>query len=266
MIIDFHTHFYPEKIVEKALETARTQAHIEPAATGTRTSLLDSMRSAGIDRAVALPLVTAPGRGPGLIEWAKRNNGAPITMLGSVHPRDPEFSRTLELAQAAGFPGIKVHPEYQSFEFDEPELDGVWARMAEMGFFLITHAGADGGFPPPYHSNPASLRRLHDRHPNLKLVLAHGGSWNMWDDVLTFLAGTPVWIDLAFVTEVLEAERVRELIRRFGVERCLFGTDSPWCDQRRALENIRGLKLGKYAEEMILGGNARQLLGNALLE
>ncbi len=260
MIIDFHTHFYPEKIVGKALAAAREKAHIAPFASGTRAGLIASMQDAGIDLAVALPLVNIPGNGPGLIRWAELNHRPPVIMLGSVHPRDPEFMATLDAAGRAGFAGIKVHPEYQNFSFDEPELDPVWRKIAAMGLFLLTHAGADSGFPPPWHSDPASLRRLHERHPGLTLVLAHGGSWNMWDQVEAQLLGLPVYFDLAFVTEILPPERVTRLIRGHGVERCLFGSDSPWCDQRRAVENIRRLKLGALEQEAVFSGNAARLL------
>ena len=260
MIIDFHTHFSPDKIVAKALATASEIAHITPHASGTRDGLIASMKRAGIDLAVGLPLVTHPGNGPGLIRWAERSDAPPVKMLGSVHPRDPEYLATLDAAVQAGFPGVKVHPEYQGFSFDEPALDPVWDAVAERGLFLITHAGADSGFPPPWHSDPASLRRLHERHKNLTLVLAHGGSWGMWEEVHRFLAGLPIYVDLAFVTEKLPAPEVVRLIRAIGVERCLFGTDSPWCDQLEALDNVRSLDLGTAEREAILGGNAARLL------
>lgn len=260
MIVDFHTHFYPDKIVARALATASEVAHITPHASGTRSGLIDSMKTAGIDLAVGLPLVTHPGNGPGLIRWAELNDVPPVKMLGSVHPRDPEYLATLDAAVQAGFPGIKVHPEYQDFSFDEPALDPVWDAVAERGLFLMTHAGADSGFPPPWHSDPASLRRLYERHRGLTLVLAHGGSWGMWEEVHRSLAGLPVYVDLAFVTEKLPAPEVVKLIRAIGVERCLFGTDSPWCDQRGALDNVRNLDLGPAELEAILGGNAARLL------
>lgn len=260
MIIDFHTHFYPEKIVERALATAREKANLEPALNGTRSDLIRSMQHAGIDYAVALPLVTNPGKGAGLIKWAAGENTPPIIMLGSVHPRDAEFAETLQQAQAAGFSGIKVHPEYQSFSFDEEALDPVWSMISDMGLFLITHAGEDAGFAPPFHSNPPSLRKLHERHPKLKLVLAHGGSWKMWDEVKEYLTGCNIYYDLAFVGETLPRQQYRELIELLGVERCLFGTDSPWCDQVHALELLHDTKIGSAAEEMIHAGNAVKLL------
>ena len=260
MIIDFHTHFYPEKIVERALATAREKANIEPALDGRRASLINSMRHAGIDHSVSLPLVTSPGKGPGLIRWAQENNNENIIMLGSVHPRDEEFAETLLLAKESKLPGIKVHPEYQNFSFDETKLDAVWQLVSDLGFFLITHAGEDSGFDPPYHSNPESLRKFHDRFPQLKLVLAHGGSWRQWNEVHEYLAGCDVYYDLAYVGELLDRQQYKKLVEALGIEKCLFGTDSPWCDQVHALELLHDLKLGSYAEEMIQAGNAAQLL------
>lgn len=261
MIIDFHTHFYPEKIVERALATAREKANIEPAINGRKDALLDSMRRAGIDHSVALPLVTAPGKGPGVLQWAEEQSSEELIMLGSIHPRDPEFAADLELAQKISFPGIKVHPEYQGFSFDEPELDHVWGTIADMGFFLITHAGKDSAFDPPFRSNPESLRKLHDRHKNLKLIIAHGGSWQMWEEAKIYLAGCQVCFDLAYVGEILPRQEYKDLVLALGIENCLFGTDSPWCCQTHALELLHDLKLGSYAEEMIHAGNACTLLG-----
>ena len=263
MIIDFHTHFYPEKIVERAMATAREKANLEPALNGTRADLVRSMQIAGIDYSVGLPLVTQvqPGRGISLNSWAKENSVDPIIMLGSVHPRDDEFAQTLEFVKAQDFPGVKVHPEYQSFRFDEPELDKVWQMISDMDLFLLTHAGEDAGFEPPFHSDPASLRQMHDRHRELKLVCAHGGSWKMWNDVKTYLAGAEnIYFDLSFVGECMPLSEYRELVSVLGVENCLFGTDSPWCDQAKALELLHDLKLGHYAEENILAGNAAKLL------
>ena len=51
------------------------------------------------------------------------------------------------------------------------------------------------------------------------------------------------------------------LIRAHGVHRILFGSDSPWGDQRADLALLRSLELNQEERRLIEGENARQLLG-----
>ena len=59
---------------------------------------------------------------------------------------------------------------------------------------------------------------------------------------------------------LLEADTFCELVRAFGADRVVFGTDSPWDDQGAALEAIRALTLTEEEKEKILGGNAQRIL------
>jgi len=40
----------------------------------------------------------------------------------------------------------------------------------------------------------------------------------------------------------------------------LFGSDSPWVDQQKTIEDLRSFALGPDVEARVLGGNARRLL------
>ena len=51
------------------------------------------------------------------------------------------------------------------------------------------------------------------------------------------------------------------MVRLFGPERVLFGTDSPWSGQRESLEWLRALPLTEGERDAVLGGSARRLLG-----
>ena len=83
----------------------------------------------------------------------------------------------------------------------------------------------------------------------------------MWDEVKKHLAGAEnIYFDLSFVGESMPIAEYRKLVDILGVENCLFGTDSPWCDQTHALELLHDLKLGSDAEAMIQAGNAVKLL------
>lgn len=51
------------------------------------------------------------------------------------------------------------------------------------------------------------------------------------------------------------------MVRDHGADRILFGTDSPWCDQKQSKEWILHTDLTGEEKEKILGENARKLLG-----
>lgn len=259
MVIDFHTHCYPEKVVAKAL--GAVQGRLKPATDGTRSGLIASMREAGIDYSLALALVNNPANTAGVNRWAAAENRAPVFFTGSIHPADPAPVATLESIARAGLKGIKLHPEYQQFEFSEERLFPLWERCIELGIFVVTHAGYDIMFPPPWHTDPERLAAFHRRFPELRLVLAHLGSMTMWDEVEKYLVGLPVSFDLAFLTpDYIDPARLVRIIRRHGAERILFGTDSPWCSQKEQLDFIRSLPLTREELELILWKNAATLL------
>ena len=62
MVIDFHTHIFPEKIAPKTIETLENRAHIKAACAGTLESLKESMKRNGVDYSVVLPVVTKPSQ------------------------------------------------------------------------------------------------------------------------------------------------------------------------------------------------------------
>lgn len=260
MIIDFHTHIYPPAVAERAMSAVEDL--LPPVTDGTSAGLLESMNRAGIDRSVALTLVNNPAKSESINRWALGERSSRITPLGSFHPAEPDPIGTIDRIAELGFPGIKVHPEYQDFRFSDARLYPFWKRCEEHGLFLITHAGFDIKFPPPFRSNPSELAAFHRALPNLRLVLAHMGSMEMWDEVEQELLGQDVWMDLAMIGYFnFTPERLASMIRRHGVEKVLFGTDSPWLDQKQSVDFVRSLPLSSSELEMIFAGNALELLG-----
>ena len=260
MLIDFHTHYYPDKIVERALQNATNFLKTAPAIAGTRTALLQSMKESGIDYSLALPLANTPDNVRGVNRWAQINNQAPVFLLGSIHPHTKNPKKIISQIAEMGLKGIKMHPEFQNFCFEDESLFPIWEACIENDIFVLTHAGSDIAFSAPYHSDPRRLKTFHKRFKDLKLVLAHLGSMEMWDEVEEFIAGLPLYLDLAFTLGRVDDEQLIRIIRRHGAERVLFGTDSPWCSQKKALEYFRSLPLTKREKDLILGLNAAKLL------
>ncbi len=259
-VFDFHVHCYPEKVAEKAI-LAVGPLGLQTYFNGTVAGLRQSMLDAGICGALNLPLANTPDNTRGVNAWAAANNTAPIYSLGSIHPDDPEPRRTLDWIKSLGLKGIKMHPEYQRFKIADPRLDPIWEGCIANNLFVLTHAGKDIAFPPPPNSDPASVAALHRRHPALRLVVAHMGSWGMWQEAEDCLVGLPLYLDLAFTPGYLEDDRLLRMIRNHGADRVLFGTDAPWQSQKEALEYFSRLPLHDAERELILYRNAAGLLG-----
>lgn len=60
MIIDFHTHIFPEKIASRAIASLEQKAKMRAHVSGVEASLRASMDKSGVDLSIILPVVTNP--------------------------------------------------------------------------------------------------------------------------------------------------------------------------------------------------------------
>lgn len=58
----------------------------------------------------------------------------------------------------------------------------------------------------------------------------------------------------------MREEKFLALVRTFGAERILFGSDSPWTSQKESVKTFMSLPLSKEDKDRILYKNASQLL------
>lgn len=278
MIIDFHTHCFPDKIAAKALAKLSAAANVAPCADGTAGGLSAAARAAGVDLSVVLPVATSPGQVASINAFAaqlnERTAETGLFSFGGAHPDDPDWRDHLGEAAALGLKGVKIHPVYQGVGIDDPRFLRLLERAGELGLIVVTHAGYDIGFPGVVQCSPEmTLRALRQIGP-VKLVLAHMGGWQQWDQVEALLTDTAAYLDTSFSTgtvplldgsplPLLNQDRFLRMARLFGTDRLLFGTDSPWSDQRESLDWLRALPLTEDEKAAILGGNAQTLLGIA---
>lgn len=276
MIVDFHTHAFPDKLAPGALSrlTANAQSFshiygpVQPHTDATLDGLAASSRAAGIDVSLLLPIATSPKPSPTLNRFAAAADKHPgLRSFGSVHPKNPQWQEELERTAALGLRGIKLHPEYQGFFVDDAACAAVVKEAARLGLWVVFHAGADIGMPPPLHCTPTRVVRLRQAVPDAKIVLAHMGGYWIWEEVLRLAPEMDAAIDTSF-SMVGHPERYplfAAILRAVGTHRVFFGTDSPWEDQGESLAATRlFLKEYGFSEEetaAILGGNAARLLG-----
>lgn len=281
MIVDIHTHTFPDKIAASTLLKLQNMSHTRPFTDGTEAGLTASMARAGVDYSLVLPVATAPRQVCHINDASARLNqegrDRGLLSFGCMHPDFDGWREELGRVAALGLKGVKLHPVYQGVDFDDVRYLRILDRCGELGLVVLTHAGLDVGFPGKVNCSPEMVLRAVEQVGPVPLILAHMGGWRNWDEVERLLPHTGVLLDTAFslgsmtplgdgyygpsdLRLMAEGDFVR-LVRTFGAHRVLFGTDSPWGGQAESLEQLRKLPLTGEELDAILGGNAQRLLG-----
>ena len=261
MIIDFHTHIYPEASASKTLTAVKSRAGISCFSDGTRQGLVRSMDRAGIDLSVVCSVATKPERVESTHQWLESVRNRRIMPFATMHPEGlavPEETRNLK---KRGFKGFKVHPDYQGFFVDEKRVYPFYEAAQAEGMIVLFHAGLDRGLPAPIHSTPERLAKVHRDFPSLRMVVAHLGGEGVFDETETYLLGRDIFMDTSFVLRVMPPDVLERFLKKHPAERILFGSDSPWTDQSEELRYLMSLPYLRVEEkEKIAGRNAARLL------
>ena len=122
MIIDFHTHIFPDELAKRAMDalTSELITPLTPVADGTRAGLLKHMDLSGVNISVLQPVVTKQSQTVKLNEWTASIQSGRLISFGGIYPRTDDYRRDIDFAVSLGFKGLKFHPEYQQFIIDEP--------------------------------------------------------------------------------------------------------------------------------------------------
>lgn len=263
MIIDFHTHVFPDKIAPSTIAKLEGMAHVTAYGKGTLDSLLDSMQVSGVDLSVVLPVVTSPHQFQKINEAAFNMNQTysdKLLSFGGIHPDCDDCKAKLKELKEMGFIGIKLHPDYQNTYFSDIKYKRLVADASELGFIISVHAGLDIGIGKPVHCpSKMSAEVIHDVRPE-KLVLAHTGGFDEWDDVEEFIVGSNVYLDLSYTLGFIQPEQLMRIIHNHGIEKILFATDSPWGGQKESIQILNSLPLTDIEKQKIYCDNAKKLL------
>ena len=282
MIVDIHTHAFPDKLAARTVDKLQGASHTHPFTDGTVGALRESMAEAGIDHSVVLPVATNAHQVPHVndssIAMNERSMETGVLSFGCMHPDFDGWRAELARLAEAGVKGIKLHPVYQAVYFDDPRFLRILDRCAELELIVLIHAGRDVGFPgAPDYVSPQRIASAVRQTDGTTLICAHMGGWRQWDDVERLLPETGVYIDTSFSLgsmvsngdgyyktaddlKLLSEERFVRLVRAFGVEKVLFGTDSPWGGQVEEMRKFKALSLSEAEQTAILGTNTSYLL------
>ncbi len=267
MIVDFHTHIFPDKIAERTVTYLASKINVQPQYMGSKDGLLNMLDYSDVDLAIALPVVTNPKQFDSINEYAWEVNeqmkGAKrrILSFAGIHPRCENIREKMAFLKEKGFLGVKIHPDYQETFIDDEGYLEILRCADEQDLIVVTHSGVDDGYPDaPVRCTPDRLLKVFEQVQPKKFVLAHFGANRMWEEVYQKLCGFNVYFDTAFTLNFIDEGLFKEIVKKHGEDKILFGTDAPWQDEKDNLQKLYSFGLDRELLDKILYKNALKLL------
>ena len=263
MLIDFHTHAFPDKLVGKAIPKLEAIGNIKSYGDGSVANLLSHMDAADVDRSVVLNIATNAHQQSSVNSFAieTKDTQPRLYALGSLHPDSPDIASEAKRLADAGIRGLKLHPDYIDTFIDDPKLDPIYAVCVEYDFFVVSHSGWDFISPDCIHCTPERILNVLAKFPTLRFVAAHMGANRQWDDVERLLVGKNVWIDTSLAVPFgMSDEQFKRILTNHSPDHILFGSDYPWFTPEDTYRRIKGLGLPEELLEKIFYKNALALL------
>ena len=261
MIIDVHVHIYPDKIAKKASDTIGEFYEIDMCYDGSLTQLIEDGKMGGVDKFVIHSAATAPRQVESINDFIYATYAAHPDVfipLGTMHVDYENIEQEIRRIRDLGFKGIKIHPEFQKFEADCEAAYRIYEVLERLGMILLIHAG-----DRRYHlSSPARIANIIRDFPSLKVLAAHFGGYSEWENIERDLKPSDnLFVDTSSSFFMLSDEQIMELIRYFGVEHTMFGTDYPMWNARDEIARINALELNEKEKRMIFSDNAIRFFG-----
>ncbi len=275
MVIDFHTHIFPPRVIERRTDLLgkdpcfKTLYSNPKAKMATAEDLLSSMERDEIDLSVVLNIGwTDPElcreTNDYLLDSAARY---PEKLLAfcMVNPGMNFALEELERCLKGGARGIgELRPDLQKLDPASERTITILELASKEGLIVLSHASEPVGhlYPGKGQVTPDVLYQFASRLPELRLVLAH------WGGGLPFYALMPevertlqnVFFDTA-ATPFLYREAVFKVVCQImGSDKILLGSDFPLISQARMVRQVEQLSLPREDRERILGQNALHLL------
>ena len=258
-IIDVHTHIFPEKIAGKATASIGDFYNLPMAAVGLESSLKEEMRRAGVRHCFLLSTATTKNQVTAindfLIETIKTNPHQ-FTAFGTIHIDTENPLDEIDRIRKNGITGIKFHNDFQRFAIDDPRIFPVYEKAQAEKIPIMFHAG-DKRYR---YTNPDKFIKLSKLFPDLIVIASHFGAYSEWDKIDDEYLATNHYFDTSSSFFALSVDKAREIIKRHGEDRFLFGSDFPMWFASDELKYIEQLDFPDNITERILFKNAEDLL------
>ena len=256
-IIDAHCHIYPDKIARRATAGTENFYGLHAFSDGSVQSLIDCGKDAGISHFVVQSVATSPAQVSGInrfIADTVANAGGSMTGLGTLHPDSAHVKEDVDEIIALGLHGVKLHPDIQQFKIDDYRCLKIY-ELCEGRLPILMHTG-DHRYD---FSNPNRLLPIMRIFTELTVVGAHLGGWSVWEDIEELFSLPNLYVDCSSCFPFGKASDMYEIMRRYGADKVLFGSDFPIWSPKDELSAFLSLPFTDEEREKMLSLNAMKV-------
>lgn len=269
-LIDVHTHFMPKRVMDKVWayfdQIGPLTGRPWPIAYRVDQELrVLRLREFGVSAFTSLVYPHKPDMAEWLNEWtAEFAAQTPDCIHTATFYPEPAAAGYVSRAIAGGARLFKAHVQVGDYSPTDPLLVPVWNALEEKQIPTVIHAGSGphGG----RFTGPGPVATLLERHPELKLIIAHMGlpEYRPFIDLAhqysgVYLDTTMVFTDFIEESDPFPVDALADL--RTLSDKVLFGSDYPNIPHRysHAIESVIGLGLGAQWCRKVLHSNAFNL-------
>ena len=256
-VIDMHTHVYPDPIAMKAARSIRNYYHLGENMDGTVSTLLERGTAAGVTNYLILPVAVKPEHVHHINQFTRQQirEHACFTGFGTIHLDMENLMEEVERIPQMGLKGIKLHPDCQHFNIDDPRLFPVYEAV-QGKLPMMIHLG-DERYD---YSHPARLQKVLQEFPDLQVCAAHFGGHTMYETAKEYLSDTNCILDISSTLMFLDKKTAEGYVNHYGAERLAFGTDYPVWDPAQEVKRLESLNLTQEQKEQIAWKTAARFL------
>ena len=265
-IVDCHCHIYPDNIAEKASQGISMFYDMPVRYVGSVGNARRLADEAGITKSIVFSVATKPTQTRAINEFiasAVSQSGGRFVGFGTAHPDSEDIRTDIEHLVSLGLRGVKLHPDTQGFKIDDYRCLKIYEICEEMSLPILMHTG-DSRFD---FSNPNRLKPVLEIFTGLTMIGAHLGGYSVWKEACRELSGFEnLYVDCSSSLYAMPPEEGARIIRSYGADRVLFGTDFPMWNPSVELERLYAVGLDEEELENILWKNANRLFKLGLEE
>ncbi len=256
-VADIHAHVFPDNLARHVADSFTVYYETQMSHVPYLHTYLDEINSDVFCAGMISSSATKPEQVSSINTFISRciDSSPKLLGLGSLFPTMEGWEEELERIPALGLRGLKIHPDFQQIDMDEPKAIPMYRAIAKTGLPVLFHVGD----PSKDYSSPKRLINLMRHVPDLIVIAAHFGGWCVWQMSRALQFPENIYFDCSSTLMYLGKEKGQDLMERLGPERFLFGSDFPYWTPQTELERFMELDLDDSIRAKILYGNFETL-------